>query len=418
MAGRLSASRRWVVGVILALAVLTGFGAIMTTWVKRQALDTNNWTSTSSKLLANPQIQNALGIYLADQLFTRVDVTQELRTALPPRLQGLAGPASGALHEVALRTAPELLARPRVQDAWVAANRAAHKQLLNVLDNRGNVVSTANGNVVLNLHSLVDQLAATLGLEQQVAKARGALGGSQGTAVRNAAQKRLGVTVPQSAGGLVILRSDQLATAQDIAKAIRSLSIILTVLSLGLFAVAIWMARPSRRVVLRNVGWCLFGLGFATLLARRLIGNDVVDSLVRTESAKPAVHEAFLIGTSLLYAIAVAFVVYGALIVLYAWLTGGARWATWTRRKLAPVLRERPALVYGIVACAYLLVLVWGPTPAFRKLIPIVLIGALIALGVEMLRRQTGREFPPQVPAGDGDGRGLTTPPTAAVGHG
>jgi hypothetical protein len=49
----------------------------------------------------------------------------------------------------------------------------------------------------------------------------------------------------------------------------------------------------------------------------------------------------------------------------------------------------------------YLLVLLWGPTPAFRNLIPILLIAGLLVLGIELLRRQTAREFPDAV-AGDG----------------
>jgi hypothetical protein len=46
------------------------------------------------------------------------------------------------------------------------------------------------------------------------------------------------------------------------------------------------------------------------------------------------------------------------------------------------------------------MVLLWGPTPAFRKIIPIVLIAALIVLGIELLRRQAAREFP-EAQAGD-----------------
>src|SRR5205823_4733878 len=44
--------RRITVGVLLALAVVTGFVAIFATWVKRQALDTGNWENTSGDLIA------------------------------------------------------------------------------------------------------------------------------------------------------------------------------------------------------------------------------------------------------------------------------------------------------------------------------------------------------------------------------
>ena len=51
-------------------------------------------------------------------------------------------------------------------------------------------------------------------------------------------------------------------------------------------------------------------------------------------------------------------------------------------------------MVYGAVALVYLLILLWGPTYATRKLWGIILLGALLALGVEVLRRRTVREFP------------------------
>src|SRR4051794_26951719 len=104
----LSKGRRRLVGVLVTLAVLTGFLAVLATWVHRQALNTNNWTNTSTKLLEDPKIRDALSAYLVDQLFTNVDVAGELQAVLPPRAQPLAGPVSGFLRELANRAAPEL----------------------------------------------------------------------------------------------------------------------------------------------------------------------------------------------------------------------------------------------------------------------------------------------------------------------
>ena len=46
----------------------------MTTWVRTQALDTDQWVSVSSDLLAEPEVTEALSVYITDQLFTQVDV--------------------------------------------------------------------------------------------------------------------------------------------------------------------------------------------------------------------------------------------------------------------------------------------------------------------------------------------------------
>jgi hypothetical protein len=364
---------RWSVGVLLAVACVTGFIAIFSTWVKRQVLDTNNWTNTSAKVLQNKKVQVALGAYLTDQLFSNVDVAAQLRGALPGRTQALAGPAASGLRDLAERSVPQLLARPRVQDAWRLANQAAHKQLIDILNGGGAVASTNGGVVTLDLRQLLTQLASTVGISLPAGATN---------------------QLPANAGQLVILRSSQLKTAQNITKAIRDLSIIMSILTLVLFAAAIALASGWRRRALRSTGWCFAGVAIFVLLIRRVAGDWIVSNLVKSDSVRPAAHDVWIISTSLLRAIAIAILIYGLLIVLSAWLAGPTRPATAVRRALTPALRDRPVLIYGVAGFVYLLVLLWGPTPAFRKIIPIVLIGALIVLGIELLRRQAAREFP------------------------
>ena len=397
-------SHRVLVRVLFAVAVVTGLVWMFALWANRQALNTDNWVDTSSKLLANQNIQNALGAYLVDQLFTSVNVQQQLQNVLPPQAQAVAGPAAAGLRQLADARAPVLLARPKVQDAWQSANRAAHKELLTILNGGTNTVSTHNGEVVLNTRALVSQLAANLGIQQQVSAAQQKLQGGTGAKARQTAQQKLGITLPPATGQLVIMKSNQLSTAQDVAQGIRHLAIILGVVTLGLFALAVWLARGWRRQALRATGWCFIGLGVVVLFARNEVGNHVVASLAKAKSVEPAVQSAWSIGTSLLYGIAVAAVIYGVVIVAGAWLAGSTRPATAIRRAMAPSMREKPGMVYASVAFVYLLVLLWGPTYATKKLWGIILLGALLALGVEMLRRQTVREFPDAQP-GDATAR-------------
>ena len=87
-------------------------------------------------------------------------------------------------------------------------------------------------------------------------------------------------------------------------------------------------------------------------------------------------------------------IVYGLLIVAAAWLAGPTRPAIAIRKFLAPSLRESPAVAYSVVGAVLLLVVLWGPTPAFRNLWWILIFAVLLALGATMLRRDTAREFP------------------------
>ena len=83
-------------------------------WVQRQALNTENWTKSSSQLLESPAIRGAVSAYLVDQLYANVDVQGELRNALPPQFKGLSGPPP-APCATSPETWPTRPSRPRVQ---------------------------------------------------------------------------------------------------------------------------------------------------------------------------------------------------------------------------------------------------------------------------------------------------------------
>jgi hypothetical protein len=387
-------SRRWRINAIFALAVVIGVLAVLAVWVHRQVLDTDNWTNTSSQLLADPKIQAAVGDLLVSELFNSVDVAAEIKSLLPSQVGGLAAPAATGLRTLANQIAPQVLATAPVQNAWRLANHAAQLQLLRILNGGSKTISTNNGVVALQLHPLLAQLAAQLGLQQQFEAVQSKLQGSSGAVARGTVQEKLGVTLPPQSGSIVILRSSQLKTAQDIVKAIKGLAIVLPTLALLLFILAVWLAEGWRRVAVRTVGWCLVGIGLIAVLARHVLSNAVVNSLVKVPANKPAVHQVLAIGTSLLYNIAIAMITYGLVIVVAAWLAGRTRPAIALRRALAPSLREHPIYVYAIAGLVLLLVILWGPFPSTREPLPVIGIAILLCLGIHALRVMTSREFP------------------------
>lgn len=353
-----------VIGTILAIV------AVLAIWVQRQALNTDNWTNSSSQMLANPAIRSAVSAYLVDQLYANVDVQGELRQALPRQFQGLAGPASGALRNAAGNIADQALQRPRVQTLWEQANRQAHAQLMRVLNGGGGAVSTNGGVVSLDLGSLVSDISSRTGV-----------GG------------RIAAKIPPGAAKVTILKSDQLKTAQNIANAIKPLAIILTALSLLCFALAIWLGRGWRREALRAAGVGFVIAGIVALVVRKFAGTQIVDALASTDAIKPAIQAAWDIQTSLLANVAHAALAYGIVAVIAAWLAGPTSWAVAVRRSLAPYLRE-PAYAWSGFAVVVLLLLAWGPTQALRQPLTALILIAILAFGFEVLRRQTAREFP------------------------
>jgi putative oligomerization/nucleic acid binding protein len=138
----------------------------------------------------------------------------------------------------------------------------------------------------------------------------------------------------------------------------------------------------------------LITLGIVLLVVRRLGGNVIVESLVQAESVKPAAQDVWTVFTALLRESAIAGVAVGVIGVAATWLACPGRYATAVRQWLAPTFRDRPVLVHGVLAAIILLVLLWGPVGTPRRLVSLVIVTALAFVGLEVLRRQTVREFP------------------------
>jgi hypothetical protein len=368
--GQASRTRRMIAAGLIVIASLVAFLAILAIWVNRQALNTDNWTRTSSELLQQPVIRDRLADRLTDQLYQSVDVQQAVSDLLPPRAQILAAPAANALRTQVDKTARRALARPDVQALWENANRAAHEQLLAVLNGGGRTVATRNGEVTLNVQSLLDELQQQTGV-----------GG------------RLRKVLPASATQITLFRSNELSAAQTGVKVLRPLPIVLLLVSLGLFAIAVAIAPGWRRRALRAYGIGFVIVGLATLLARSLAGDEFVSSLASTAAAEPAVETVWTIATQLLVQVATATIIYGVVMVVAAWLAGPTRVATAVRRAVAPYWRE-PLIAYSVLAVVVAILLWWAPTPAWRNVAMVLILVGLLIAGVEALRRQIIREFP------------------------
>jgi hypothetical protein len=357
--------------VLLVLATVLTVLAIFALWVNRQALDTNEWTRTSTRLLQDARVRSALSTYLVDQLYANVDVAGELRSLAPKDLKPLAGPAAGGLRDLLAQGADQLLQLPRVQDAWRQANRVAHKEFVAVVEGKKQGAVTVNqGEVALDLRPLVNDLAQRVGIGDVANK------------------------LPPAAAHLRVLRSDQIKTVQRFVRALKGLVVILLILVPALYAAAVVLAAGRRRQVLMAIGFCFIAAGLVVLIVRGLAGDYVVSALTNTGTDRPAAHAAWAIGTSVLVDVAESAIVVGIPFIVAAWVAGPAKWAANVRRALAGPMAERPVYVWSAVAAILLLLVIWEPIRAFRNPFGLLLIIALVVAGVELLRRQIAFEHP------------------------
>ncbi len=362
--------RRTVKGLVILGSILA-FLSVFAIWTERQALNTGDWVSTSDRLLQNPTIRSAVGEYLVDQLYENVNVEKELKEILPGDTKELAGPAAGGLRQVAGDGAEKVLETSTAQNLWEDANRSAHEQLLAVLENKKEAVSTEGGDVKLNLGSLITNLANQVGIGQTLAE-----------------------KLPPDAGQIEILRSDQLKTAQNIAVAIKGLALVLSILTFLAFGVAIYLSRDGRWVTVLFSGVGLIAAGFLVIVARHIAGGIVVDQLVKTESVKPAAEAAWSIGTSLMTSIAITVIIVGVLFAIAGWLASPTGAARSTRGFLAPTLRLHVAYVYAALVVLVGFYFITGPTQGLRSFLTTVILAAMAAFGIGELRKQTAEEFP------------------------
>jgi hypothetical protein len=362
-----TASRGRIIGArsLLVLGVLLTLVSILSTYVKREALDESRFKQTSQELIASPAIQEQVAATLVDALYENVDVSGELTGKLPDNLQGLAAPIAGLSRELVDRGAQELLARPRVQSTFVELASFSQQQLVKVLHGDTRAVATTNGNVVLDLRPLVLRLGDRFGF------------------VENLADK-----IPQDAAQVTILKSDDLKLAQDVTHWLEQIANFVWILAVACWAGAIYLARGRRRQEVRSLGIGLFIVGVLVLATRWLAGNYIVDGVVQSDTVRPAVSDAWDIITNSLAAAGWVTVVAGILIAGGAWLVGPADRATEARSYLAPLL-ERAEVAWGAFVLGMAL-LVWIlPIQVFRTTVLLVVLGAV---GFEVLRRQVLRE--------------------------
>jgi hypothetical protein len=363
--------RRIAYWVVLVLTTILATLAIFGVWANRQLLNSDNWTETSTKLLENPAIRAQTATFMTEQIYANVDVQAEIKGFLPPVLQPLAAPAAGAARGLVEDVANKALLQPAVQNAWATANREASRRLVNVIEDKGEFTTTTGNAVYLDITPIVTAVAARTGLPADIQ-----------------------AKIPANAGQIKILESDQLSTAQSIAKALKTADWFLRVLIALGFGLAIWLARGRRSQALVASGVGLVIAGLAALTIRSIAGGSVVNSLAATEAVRPAATAAWNIGTELIKTLAWSTIFVGIPAIIVGLLLGPSRWARDARTWMAPVSNTRPEILYGAAVAIVLLLIVWEPVPATRKLLTILVFLAVIVGGAHALRRLTLEESP------------------------
>ena len=378
----LSSLRR---GAVYGVLVVAGLLLLLTSfavWVNRVALNTDQFVDTSSALIEDDAIREAVATRAVDELYASVDVRLEVEQRLPDDLKRASGALAAVGREGAYFLVDRALRQRRLEQVWRQALRESHVELVSVLEGGGTAVSTQAGVVTLDLREIVLDTAEQLG-------------------IRDTVEDRLPADVAQ----VEILRSDELDLAQDAFQLLKTLAWLLPLVTVLAFTLAVSLATSRRRLALRDVGIAVFVVGVVGLIAVNQTGNYVVDSLASDPDTRAAGDDTWDILTDQLRSSFRWQIVMGVLLLAAAWLVGPRRAAYETRRTIAPLFRER-LYPYAALAVLAILLLLTGPAKDFARLLYVTAFLVVLAVGIELIRRQALQEFPGVVlPAFVGDMR-------------
>jgi hypothetical protein len=368
--------RRILSWVLVVLACLLAVVSVMVVFARNQLLNTDAYVSTVAPLASDPAIQTQVATRVSDELIARTNLSARVKSALPAKAGFLVTPITDEVRSATYSVTLKVVQSPKFAQVWVAANRASHKQLVNVLTGtQQGSISTKNGRITIDLSQV--ELKA-----KQALDARGITVFDKVPAVRGL--------------NYVLFQSDSLVHVQKLVKFLNKLAIVLPIITLLFFAGAIVLSRNRRRGLVRSA----VGLALSMALILIIIAvarNQYLAGIKPPES--PAAQSAVLDivtanlrnGVRIILVVA-ALIAIGGLIAGNRWLRAkaGARKPGWLTEGPvhAFVARHRKALQWGVLAVGLIILVVWGnPTTLVAVVVVLVTLAAVGLVGLYAGRR-------------------------------
>jgi hypothetical protein len=286
----------------LVLAVVVGVIAIASIWANQQLLDTGSWVSVSNRLLKNHEVRHRVADFLGEELVAETEA-QLLAAGQGETAEQVIPP----LRAQSTALAEEVMKTKRFRLVWREANRAGHRALLRVLDEKGGAGSEA---VVVDLTPALRQLAAVVG-EQPLARRLGAA--------------NLAAQVEPGAARIRVLEAEELNEAQDVVRVVRHLTLPTVIALVLLYAVALILGRRRLPRTLLEIGVALIATGLLALLVRSVAGHRIVDRLLGGHADREAADAAWGIATSKVSDLATIAIGAGVIVVLLVGAVAVAR---------------------------------------------------------------------------------------------
>jgi hypothetical protein len=304
--------RNFVAWILIILFFIAALASPVAVWAHDTLLNTDDFVDTVAPLITDDTVAQAISNKAAEELIKELDVDNRLENALPEDLGFLAGPITGVLQDLASRAAKEVLTSSQFQYIWENALRFAHSTALEVIKGDKVLEVTTEGEVVLNLSELLQEVKNRL-----VDSGLGFLEN---------------VKVPDDVGQVVLFTSDELGLVKEGVNILDTLNWLLPLLALLFLAGAILISNDRRKFLL------ISGVALALAMAVLLIILDFTKSELLNKVSPANLPAAEVIWNTMsggLVSAAAGLLALGVVAAVGAAIAGPYKWATWLRTKVA-----------------------------------------------------------------------------------
>ncbi len=384
------AARTTGVVILIIIGALCLTLAVPAVWARNQVLNTDRYVATMEPLATNADVQASVEAAINRQIAARFDIGAFVDQTLPPQAAGLKAPIESAVSGLISTAVHKAVQSDAFATLWTAANRTAHDSLVGILtgEGQGNVVTVANGAVLLNLGPIIEAVKARL----------------------VAAGLTIAAQIPAVGATIEIAQLQGIDKAQAAVRALNTLANWLPWVGLAAFAGAIALARGRRRKALL---WAALGTAIGMVLLRlglvvvRGVYLDQMPTDVMSPQASAYVFDTvtrFLRdGIRLVFVIALVVAAIAILLGRRAAIarasgavarTSRRSWSSLSGGPVGATVEQHTMAVGGAVLAAGALVLVLWNNPSGLVVLVIVIVVALLLVAVWGMAQGVGRQRP------------------------
>jgi hypothetical protein len=405
---------RWLSVTCAVLAAIMLLASVVTVWARNTMLDTNQYVATVAPLAQDEDVQNAVAARVTEAISAELDfesiAEDALKESLSEEAAVLAGPIASGAENLINEAVVGLVQTQAFERIWEDANRLAHESVVKILtgdSDKGDLVSAAEGKIVLDLAPLADQVLELLG-------------DTFGTDLTSS------VDTEDLPIEFTLVESADLADAQDALKLFDTISWLTLILTIAFLVGAVLLAE-QRRLGVRRLGLAIVISMVIAGLMYTFARNEYVSGVAEVPNPDAA-KAVFDILTRFLHRAIRALLVLGVLTLIGVWVTGPSGTAAKVRawwdtllgrasdagadREVGPVplwveAHER-SLQIGVAVLAVLAIATWT-RPTGLVILFIAIVALLIAAGIRLVAEVARRagEADGDTPPGD---RAPTTP--------